>query len=924
MNIMNKVTLQAMKKNRVRTIVTIIGIILSAAMFTAVTTFCSSMYGYMREYFAYDKGDYHVSFSGCSSETIDKIKADERVSKAAVAKPIGYAEAGSSNADKPYLYVLEADESFMKNMPVHLTGGRLPENENEIILPAHLQPNGGVSHKIGDRLKLTLGRRVAEDGSELGQNNPYSYDEEKLTADRIWEYVVVGFYERPGFEEMIAPGYTALSLLSEPLREGETYDAYILMKNPRKNLDAFAEKLSGAFTEASYQTSLLTIDGYSVFNNYSNMLVSLAAVFCVLIFIGSVSLIYSAFSISVSERTKQFGLLASIGATRSQIRRSVLFEAFALCVCGIPIGLLVGIGGMGITLWLCGDLFKSVLDAPFGMSFSVSWQAVAVAVTVAVLTVFVSAWIPSRRAMKISPIEAIGQARDVNAGKKNVRCSKLFIRLFGAEGMLAKKYYARSRKKYRATIASLAMSLVLFISASGFCMYLTKSAEDVFTEKSYDICYRDLSAQNYTEFAAGAREYFDEITFCLNTLDNSFVYLSEGDTTAEYKAYTEAQRSAHEGLLKVEQNCFAYYIDDAAFGRMLTENGIDADAYFAAEEKLPVMLNSGYDVVYSQDNGENNRRTYNYSFVSDGVTTLMRAKPAPQLDGYILDGMFWSGNETGEGVLQYYYWPAQEEDADGGSSSDGENSSDGEDFESSGIDFFGRPIDQPVRPVEYEEIHIAATVKTAPAGIDSGRAMKLILPFSAFKDQKAFNEGFMNVYICADDPDKAENDVKSVFETRGIEFAPQRLYNRAEEERTVSNMIILVKVFSYGFIALISLISVANVFNTVSTNVALRRRDYAMLRSLGMTNRGINRMMNYECLLYGTRSLLFGFPLSVGMTYLCYLSAAEAAQMSFTMPWTAVAIAVVSVFMVVFVSMLYSTSRLKRENPVDALKDENI
>lgn len=438
MNIMNKVTLQAMKKNRVRTIVTIIGIILSAAMFTAVTTFCSSMYGYMREYFAYDKGDYHVSFSGCSSETIDKIKADERVSKAAVAKPIGYAEAGSSNADKPYLYVLEADESFMKNMPVHLTSGRLPENENEIILPAHLQANGGVSHKIGDRLKLTLGRRVAEDGSELGQNNPYSYDKEKLTADRIWEYVVVGFYERPGFEEMIAPGYTALSLLSEPLREGETYDAYILMKNPRKNLDAFAEKLSGAFTEASYQTSLLTMDGYSVFNNYSNMLVSLAAVFCVLIFIGSVSLIYSAFSISVSERTKQFGLLASIGATRSQIRRSVLFEAFALCVCGIPIGLLVGIGGMGITLWLCGDLFKSVLDAPFGMSFSVSWQAVAVAVTVAVLTVFVSAWIPSRRAMKISPIEAIRQARDVNAGKKNVRCSKLFIRLFGAEGMLAK------------------------------------------------------------------------------------------------------------------------------------------------------------------------------------------------------------------------------------------------------------------------------------------------------------------------------------------------------------------------------------------------------------------------------------------------------------------------------------------------------
>lgn len=920
MNIMNKVTLKAMKKNRVRTIVTIIGIILSTAMFTAVTTFCSSMYGYMREFFAYDEGNYHVSFSGCSSETLKQIQSDKRVSKLGISMPVGYAEAGSVNADKPYIYVLEADSGFLENMPVNLTRGRLPENENEIILPEHLQSNGGVSHKLGDRLKLSLGKRIAADGMQLGQSNEYSYDDEELTFEKSWEYVVVGFYERPGFEARIAPGYTALSFLSEPLREGETYDAYILIKNPRKNLDAFAGSLSGKYTEASYQSSLLTLDGYSVFNNFSNMLVSLAAIFCVLIFIGSVSLIYSAFSISVSERTKQFGLLASIGATRQQIRSSVLFEALALCVCGIPAGLLVGIGGMGITLLLCGDLFKSVVDAPFGMSFSVSWQAVIIAVAVAALTVFVSAWIPSRRAMRISPIEAIRQTRDVNAGKRNVRCSRLFLKLFGAEGMLAKKYYARSRKKYRATIASLAMSLVLFISASGFCMYLTKSATGAFSESNYDLMYRYFPAEDYEKAAAAVKKIADDVSFSLNAVDSEFVYLPEGDTTAEYKEYLNAKQTAEEENFRVNNNAFVHYIDDAAFGKMLTRNGIDAEAYFAAEEKLPVLVNSGYAAVFSLNGNGSDRRTYKFAFVSDGVNTLMKAKDAPTLEGYDCVGMFWSGSKNGEGTLQYYYVPENsvprnlaDEEADSNSTP--------EIYET---DIFGRPVDQPVRPVEYEAIGIAAAVKTAPTGLNSSDTMHIVLPFSAYKDQNAFKESDMTISIRADDPDAAEKELKAAFTESGIVFLQQQVYNRAADERTLRSMIILVKVFSYGFIALISLISVANVFNTVSTNVALRRRDYAMLRSLGMTNGGMNRMMNYECLLYGTRSLLFGLPLSVGMTYLCYLSAADTAQMKFTMPWAAVAVAVVSVFMVVFVSMLYSTSRLKRENPVDALKDENI
>ncbi|MBQ1519953.1 MAG: ABC transporter permease [Clostridia bacterium] len=141
--------------------------------------------------------------------------------------------------------------------------------------------------------------------------------------------------------------------------------------------------------------------------------------------------------------------------------------------------------------------------------------------------------------------------------------------------------------------------------------------------------------------------------------------------------------------------------------------------------------------------------------------------------------------------------------------------------------------------------------------------------------------------------------------------------------RNDDNAIMVVNVFSYGFITLISLICVANVFNTISTNIALRRRDYAMLRSMGMTEKGLRRMSNYECVIYGAKALMIGLPIAAAVTYLIYKVVESAVVMSFTLPWGAIAIAVISVFAVVFASMLYSTNKLKKGSPIDALKDES-
>ena len=145
-----------------------------------------------------------------------------------------------------------------------------------------------------------------------------------------------------------------------------------------------------------------------------------------------------------------------------------------------------------------------------------------------------------------------------------------------------------------------------------------------------------------------------------------------------------------------------------------------------------------------------------------------------------------------------------------------------------------------------------------------------------------------------------------------------------EQEEMERNFVVIVNVFSYGFIILISLIAAANVFNTISTNVSLRRRDFAMLRSVGMTRRGMNRMMNYECLLYGAKALIYGLPPSLIITFIIYRIIQDTVVTGFVLPWLQIAIAVISVFAVVGASMLYAMRKIKKDNPIDALKDENI
>lgn len=898
MNIFNKVTLQSLKKNRTRTIVTIIGIILSAAMICAVTTFASSFYNYVLDNAIYIDGDWHGSAEDVNFETYEMIKTETKVSNHVFAEHLGYAKIeGCINENKPYLFVLGASDGFSDMMPIHITSGRYPASSSEILIPEHLYDNGGVELHIGDTVELALGKRML-DGYSMGQNNPfYVYDEnnetvpsgEKLVVEETHSYTVVGFYERPSFENYTAPGYTAITLADK--QNGEQYHYSVWFKmNEAKDVYSFIEdnKLSG-----TTNSSVLRYSGVSRYTGFNSMILSLSIIVIGLIMLGSISLIYNAFSISVAERTKQFGLLSSVGATKKQLRRMVVSEALMVSAVGIPLGILAGVGGIGITLLFVGNKFEALIGYPIPLKLSVSVLSLVVAVVIALLTVLISAIVPSKRATKVSAIEAIRQSKDINVKIKKVRTSKLTYKLFGLPGMLANKYYKRSRKKYRATVLSLFMSVVLFVSASAFTGALTESVTDSFGNVKYDIYIYGFEE----EFGnSSADELLSELKKDKGVNKVAYgqgvsyiISMSPNDVSKEYLEYYAASDMLSINEIKsVGVYTNFKFIDDDAFKDLLKEYNLNEADYFNTEAPLGIAVDSR--VLFDSTVGK--YTSYN---VLKSADTELKFTVEKEIDGYYLERE--DIDEQGNQIYIYKNEEAPEEKI----------------------------------TLSAEEALVEKTAKIgkiiydAPYFLDVNSRFAMLYPSSmseTFMSPEFVKETGYDYYITTDTHVETMSAVDETLNNLGLTRLRTRDVAADEEENR--NIVIIIQVFAYGFIILISLIAAANVFNTISTNIALRRKEFAMLKSVGMTAKGFNRMMNFECILYGTRALLFGLPVSVGVSYLIHLAMLEGYQKDFILPLDAIGIAVLSVFLVVFVTMMYSMSKIKKDNPIDALKNENL
>lgn len=858
MNIFNKITLQGMKKSRTRTIVTIIGVVLSAAMITAVATFGVSLLNYMTNGAIQKYGDWHVEFLDVPSSFVQERTHDEGVANTAAFENIGYATLdGGKNPNKPYLFIAGFSKEAFNTLPINLMSGRLPENSGEILVSGSVAANGDVKFAVGDTLSLAVGSRM--DGNKnLGQHVPYISGKETLVPKAERTYTVVGIYQRPGFEESSAPGYTLITK-AETQDKADSFSLFVTLKNPR-GVHAYASNTAG--TQAYvFNDNVLRFMGLSDDNLFNTLLYAVGGIVVAIIMIGSIFLIYNAFTISLNERTRQFGILSSVGATARQLRNSVLFEGLCIGTVGIPIGVIVGIGSIGLVISVVAKNFGDILYSNVPLTLTVSIPAIVGAAAVSMVTILISAYIPARKAASTPVMESIRQTNEVKVESKAVKTSKLAERIYGLEGTLALKNFKRNKKRYRSIVLSLVLSVVLFISASAFVTDMKQASERAVEFTTYDIGFATQDMDDSEMLSL-----YDKLKTADGVYESSYQALmtyscaaKASDLSDDYWEYA----GSHSPDETVNLPMDIQFLDDSAYLNIIKDLGLPAQEYTGQNAKM---------IAVAKMQGHSNRVEEVDEFIDMFTSSSMNFTIAPETNGK-------PKMEQGQNVSITFVNTVPPDTLPILGNSGSKNP------------FFFRVM----APHSLKEKFETADTHVAVKGM-------------TFRSKN---------------PTQSTAEMKTMIQGAGVK-ATYNLYNSYDMMDENRNYIFIANVFAYTFIIMISLIAVANVFNTISTNIKLRRRELAMLRSVGMSERDFQKMMNFECAFYGMRALLFGLPIAAISSWLIYkgMFVGGADNIDFVFPWGSMAISVFSVLFVVFITMLYAISKIKKENIIDALRDD--
>ena len=974
MNIFRTYVKRNLKANRLRTIMTIFGITLSMALVTAVIEGGFSGIEYMRSIFKATYGNYHGYYFMLDSKEAEDLKNNPDVEGVAEYNTIGWAETDSINSAKPYLLIKDVSPELPRFLQINILEGRMPENNRELLISEHLDYNGGVSYNVGDTVTLTLGYRAIDPsivnsaydtvrndiGIILSERTPFQKAEYFISKDVTVTYTIVGIMERLSYEieDYQCPGYTAFTVdsgLTDSYEKGR--GAFFRLNDPalfNEFIDSFNKHCSGRILK---NRELVAMYGGTTDRSYIMFFYGLVIILILLILFGTVALIYNSFSISVSERTKQIGILKSMGATKKQVRKMVFYEALFECGLAIPLGAALGCLGIGGTLYILSEGFSMFFGRYGGYEAAESIEIKLVvnipllitSVVLVIITTLFSAIIPALRASGVSPLDSIRQSRDIRADSK-LRRPGLISKLFGIEGMLAAKNYSRNKKKYRTTIVSLALSIVLFIAAASFSSYIGGAADEEFYVGDMALVYyagypeEDEDRETYlkrTEDVINSAQGVEDVIKVRELYNFNGIAMPEMDKIR--KDYGNLLQS--EGYSEYDINEMVYFgmsdlvfIDDASFKKLVEEEGIEFDGDLSRMQAIVY----NYGVINTYD-AEGNRRKFEYSLIDEEKLPVKTEISWYDIEIDDEDRLLISEciDRTGE-VYQVYaddtenmekFYEIMNRDyklCDMGIQS-------ALNYNVYGPDDPASAFDPALSAEEIELLKSFSFEKKSNYLSNAGIVMigttynkkyafssvpVLILPESSMQKGMAEVVSEDEYYIYSADSADTEKDLNVKMKENNLDNSA--LYNYDQSKENIKFLKKMINVFSFGFVILISLVSIANVFNTISTSVALRRREFGMLKSMGLSNKGVTKILNIECLIYGIKSIILGLPVAIAVTYAIYRITNRAFSTEFYIPFLSVLEAVFAVFIVVFVTMLYASRKIKRGNTIDALRNDNI
>ena len=938
MNLMKTLTLKNLKLNRKRTIVTIVGIILATALLSALVTLVSSFQYSMIEYQKQKDGDFHVKFSNVKMSELSEFKNNRNIESTFETMGMGFAKLdGCKNEDKPYAYVMATDEAGFERGCFKLIEGRMAKNEDEIVIPRHLKTNGRIDIKVGDEITLDVGKRYdSNTEGVISENCAYEHEAETLTDTVTKHYKVVGIMERPGYgmEDYSAAGYTFVTYSDElaaidngtksEASEADTtltvYSRYT--QKALRNKDAVTadiigvdeklfEKANNSSVEMSSEESDrflkemenakydIYMNGYLI--NYEcvfpidgsfKALFTVAAVVALIIILTSVYCIKNSFNISITEKIRQYGMLASVGATRRQIKSSVKTEAAMLGVVGIPVGTMSGILASLILVKVVNALSAGWLNV--ALSFHTSLPALILAVILSIATIYFSATGSARRAAKVTPLEAIRNTKEIKIKSAKLKTPAIIGRIWGIGGVISYKNIKRNNKKYRTTVTSIVICSVTFIVISYFMSMAFSRVGMSYASADYNIginmsCKKDIDIEKFSKLLSGIEGAEDYLVGAGYDFD-----VSKPKYTKEYGEYC---RQLYDDSEDVSQMFLITVLDDKSYDKYASDAGIKNAAAGA------ILVNKCTFDVYNENSSK---------YVKKEME-LYKYKAGDTIEcGYNVYDDASSDDNAVEG------------DTESSTEINTEDNSGYVDEET---------INNGVR--KTVDVTIAGVTDKVPIGYKGYSNTLLFMNQKGFEslwgDGKNGNEikpGYASylAYVVAENADEYQDTFEK--ETEGNpEYSQISFYvsNLDKQMRDEKSLFTLLGVFAYGLIVVIALIGITNIINTLSTGMELRSREFATLRSIGMTDKQFVGMVRLESVFISVKALVIGVPLGILISYLlCVMMNRMDDAIIYEPPYKAIILCILVVIMLIYAIMKLSMTKLRHNNIIETIKNENL
>lgn len=854
MKVLNDLSIQDLKLNKKRSIVIIIGIILSTALICGVAGLVTSFQKTMVDTAKEGQGNYHTIFYNVPKDELKYIEENREVKDYFLSEELGYSYLPNPKnvEETPIVNVISMNDKFIENMSVKLKEGRLPENDTELAISTRINEKFNTNYKVGDTITLNINE--TEQNMENGIPKTYK---------------IVGIIERPilAIESYDVDWFTAITKMQNVNKKANIAVLYNKPKDYIKNIEninnmtktennedgASFSGLSNKYKSYKYNLmvnkELLAYEGASLDDETLKTIYGLGAFIIGIVLVSSVFVIRNGFEISITERLKQYGMLSSIGATKKQIKKSVYFEGFILGLIGIPLGIISGVFAIYILVNVVNYILKDYISKGTLLTYSMSWIAIAISVFVSIITIWLSCKKSAKKASKVSPIEAIRNSEDVKLKAKKVKCPKIITKIFKTGGEIAYKNLKRSKKKYRTTVISIIVSIVIFISISSFIQYGFKMSEAYYTEMNY----------NYMVFMQENEDNKEELK--------------------KYKILEDISKLPDAGEYSINKSNVLTMNMDEKHKAELTEYGKEIKERFYNEENgvrideinVISLSKEAYERYVSKLGGDYEKYKNGAILIDKNINTNN-------------DGKKIQGN--------IYTWKK------------------------------GDIITGKINDTQCN-IEILAKTEEIPAGVN------ILYNPDAFI---IVSEDFINkvgyksiaLYSNSNDAYKLDEEIKQYKQENNITDNTIQTFNMEESARAENAIVLVISIFLYGFIGVITLIGITNIFNTITTNMNLRKKEFAMLKSIGMTKKEFNRMIRLESIFYGLKSLIIGIPIGIILSYGMYTVFRNNMEMEYILPYKSIVISIVFVAVIIGIIMKYSMSKINKQNVIETIRNDNI